>query len=51
MALRSEPTARQMRLAVELRRLRDSAGLSAREAATLLGVSPPQISQIEASRV
>ncbi|MGW3102346.1 helix-turn-helix domain-containing protein [Streptomyces sp. NPDC001100] len=49
MALRSEPTARQMRLAVELRRLRDSAGLSAREAATLLGVSPPQISQIEAA--
>ncbi len=48
MALRSEPTARQMRLAAELRRLRDSAGLSAREAATLLGVSPPQISQIEA---
>ncbi|MFI6404434.1 helix-turn-helix domain-containing protein [Streptomyces sp. NPDC050548] len=48
MALRGEPTARQMRLAVELRRLRDSAGLSAREAATLLGVSPPQISQIEA---
>lgn len=48
MALRSEPTARQMRLAVELRRLRDSAGLTARESATLLGVSPPQISQIEA---
>jgi transcriptional regulator with XRE-family HTH domain len=37
-----------MRLAVELRRLRDAAGLTAREAATLLGVSAPQISQIEA---
>ncbi|HZF89952.1 helix-turn-helix transcriptional regulator [Streptomyces sp.] len=48
MALRSEPTARQMRLAVELRRLREAAGLTAREAATLLGVSAPQISQIEA---
>ncbi|AQS68037.1 helix-turn-helix transcriptional regulator [Streptomyces pactum] len=47
MALRREPTARQMRLAVELRRLRDSAGLATREAATLLGVSSAQISQIE----
>lgn len=48
MALRSEPTARQMRLAIELRRLREAAGLTAREAAALLGVSAPQISQIEA---
>jgi transcriptional regulator with XRE-family HTH domain len=48
MALRSEPTARQMRLAVELRRLREAAGLTARQAAALLGVSAPQISQIEA---
>ncbi|MET8580699.1 helix-turn-helix transcriptional regulator [Streptomyces collinus] len=47
MAKRVEPTARQMRLAVELRRLRDAAGLSSREAAALLGVSAPQISQIE----
>ncbi|MCT9112057.1 helix-turn-helix transcriptional regulator [Streptomyces mirabilis] len=47
MALRREPTARQMRLAVELRRLRDAAGLTAREAAALLGVSSAQISQIE----
>ncbi len=45
MALRREPTARQMRLAVELRRLRDAAGLTAREAAALLGVSSAQISQ------
>jgi transcriptional regulator with XRE-family HTH domain len=36
-----------MRLAVELRRLRDAAGLTSREAAELLGVSAPQISQIE----
>lgn len=47
MALRREPTARQMRLAVELRRLREAAGLSAREAAALLGVSPAQITHIE----
>ncbi|MGW0080537.1 helix-turn-helix domain-containing protein [Streptomyces sp. NPDC003393] len=47
MALRSEPTARQLRLATELRRLRDAAGLTAREAATLLGVTAPVISQIE----
>ncbi|MEV5144050.1 helix-turn-helix transcriptional regulator [Streptomyces sp. NPDC052727] len=47
MALRSEPTARQLRLAVELRRLRDAAGLTAREAAALLGVTAPVISQIE----
>ena len=49
MVLRSEPTARQTRLAVELRRLRDAAGLTAREAATLLGVSAAQISQIESA--
>ncbi|WP_155057891.1 helix-turn-helix domain-containing protein, partial [Streptomyces blattellae] len=47
MTTRREPTARQMRLAVELRRLRDAAGLSGREAAALLGVSPVQISHIE----
>ncbi|MFI1418260.1 helix-turn-helix domain-containing protein [Streptomyces sp. NPDC020731] len=47
MVLRREPTARQMRLAVELRKLRDAAGLKAREAAALLGVSSVQISHIE----
>ncbi|MCI3276053.1 helix-turn-helix domain-containing protein [Streptomyces cylindrosporus] len=47
MALRSEPTARQLRLAVELRKLREAAGLTTREAAALLGVSSAQISQIE----
>ncbi|MER6629352.1 helix-turn-helix transcriptional regulator [Streptomyces sp. NPDC000987] len=49
MALRREPTARQLRLAHELRRLRDAAGLTAREAAALLGVSPVQISHIESA--
>ncbi|GAA3125928.1 transcriptional regulator WhiJ [Streptomyces rameus] len=48
MPTRREPTARQMRLAVELRRLREAAGLTARQAAALLGVSNVQISQIEA---
>ncbi|MGW0993419.1 helix-turn-helix domain-containing protein [Streptomyces sp. NPDC002523] len=48
MPTRREPTARQLRLAVELRRLREGADLTARQAATLLGVSNVQISQIEA---
>ncbi|MFE2040082.1 helix-turn-helix domain-containing protein [Streptomyces sp. NPDC059477] len=47
MGAKREPTARQMRLATELRRLRDAAGLSARETATRLGVNSVQISQIE----
>jgi transcriptional regulator with XRE-family HTH domain len=47
MTTRREPTARQARLAVELRRLRDAAGLAARETAALLGVSHVQISHIE----
>ncbi|MFF8968911.1 helix-turn-helix domain-containing protein [Streptomyces sp. NPDC014995] len=47
MVLRREPTARQVRLAVELRRLREAAGLTGREAAALLGVSSTQINQIE----
>ncbi|MCX5131585.1 helix-turn-helix transcriptional regulator [Streptomyces sp. NBC_00340] len=48
MALRHHVTARQTRLAVELRRLREAAGLTSREAAILLGANPAQISQIEA---
>jgi transcriptional regulator with XRE-family HTH domain len=47
MVLRREPTARQMRLAIELRRLRDAAGLSAVDAAALLGTNRVQISHIE----
>ncbi|MPY52532.1 helix-turn-helix domain-containing protein [Streptomyces acidicola] len=47
MTTRREPTARQMRLAVELRRLREASGLKAREAAALLGVSHVQMSHIE----
>ncbi|MEW1603572.1 helix-turn-helix transcriptional regulator [Streptomyces sp. NPDC093808] len=48
MPTRREPTARQLRLGAELRRLREAAGLTARQAASLLGVSNVQISQIEA---
>ncbi|MER6633378.1 helix-turn-helix transcriptional regulator [Streptomyces sp. NPDC000987] len=47
MVLRPEPTARQMRLGTELRRLREAAGLTAREAAALLGTGRVQISHIE----
>lgn len=47
--MRREPTARQRRLAAELRRLREAAGLSARQAAALLGVSPAQITHIESA--
>ncbi|MCD7443822.1 helix-turn-helix transcriptional regulator [Streptomyces lincolnensis] len=38
-----------MRLATELRRLREAAGLTARQAAALLGVSPAQITHIESA--
>ncbi|MEV7285405.1 helix-turn-helix transcriptional regulator [Streptomyces sp. NPDC093252] len=47
MGAKRKPTARQMRLATELRRLREAAGLSARETAAQLGVNSVQISQIE----
>ncbi|MFI2434769.1 helix-turn-helix domain-containing protein [Streptomyces sp. NPDC018693] len=47
MVLRREPTARQVRLGVELRRLREAAGLTARDAAALLGTGRVQISHIE----
>ncbi|MET7326046.1 helix-turn-helix transcriptional regulator [Streptomyces sp. NPDC005549] len=40
-------TARQERLGIELRKLREAAGLKATEAASLLGVNSVQISQIE----
>jgi len=47
--LRRDPTARQMRLGIELRRLRAAAGLTGREAAALLGVSSTQINQVESA--
>ncbi|MFI6564667.1 DUF5753 domain-containing protein [Streptomyces sp. NPDC050534] len=51
MVLRREPTARQMRLGAELRRLREAAALTAIEAAALLGANRVQISQIESGLV
>ncbi|MET8097540.1 helix-turn-helix transcriptional regulator [Streptomyces sp. NPDC005236] len=47
MAPRSQPTARQVRLGAELRKLRDAAGMSAREAAGLLSSTSAQMSQVE----
>ncbi|MGX1476328.1 UNVERIFIED_CONTAM: transcriptional regulator with XRE-family HTH domain [Streptomyces canus] len=47
MAPRSHATARQVRLGTELRRLREVAGLKAREAAGLLNSTSTQISQME----
>ena len=47
MVLRREPTARQLRLGVELRRLREAAGLTAAEAAALIGTGRVQITHVE----
>ncbi|MFS4091278.1 helix-turn-helix domain-containing protein [Streptomyces sp. AF1A] len=48
MAPRNRPTARQVRLGTELRRLREAAGLKAREVAGLLSSTSAQMSQVEA---
>ncbi|WP_234542682.1 helix-turn-helix domain-containing protein [Streptomyces shenzhenensis] len=48
MAPRSNPTARQVRLGAELRKLREAAGLKAREAAAFLNSTSAQMSQMEA---
>ncbi|MFI1162253.1 helix-turn-helix domain-containing protein [Streptomyces sp. NPDC020801] len=47
MPARRQPTARQVRLGAELRKLREAAGLKATEAASLLGTNSVQMSQIE----
>ncbi|QFR02593.1 helix-turn-helix domain-containing protein [Streptomyces phaeolivaceus] len=51
MVQRREPTARQVRLGVELRRLREAAGLTAVQAAALLGMNRVQISHIESGLI
>ncbi|MFF4155937.1 helix-turn-helix domain-containing protein [Streptomyces sp. NPDC001678] len=51
MPVRPHVTARQLRLGVELRKLRERAGLSSTEAARLLGTNQTQISNIESGRV
>lgn len=46
--MRNQPTARQVRLGSELRKLREAAGKPAKEVAGLLGASSAHMSQIEA---
>ncbi|WP_175408935.1 helix-turn-helix transcriptional regulator [Streptomyces sp. TRM64462] len=48
--MRGAPTARQLRFGIELRKLRERAGLSATEVGRLLGVRQAQISNMEAAR-
>ncbi|MFR9722714.1 helix-turn-helix domain-containing protein [Streptomyces sp. MS19] len=48
---RESPTARQVRLGTELRRLRERAGRTAREAAAMLGTDQGKISHIESGRI
>ncbi|MEV7193835.1 helix-turn-helix transcriptional regulator [Streptomyces sp. NPDC093510] len=50
MALRLHITERQRRLGVELRKLRENAGLNLIEAAALIGVGRPHMTHIEAAR-
>ncbi|MCM1968771.1 MULTISPECIES: helix-turn-helix transcriptional regulator [unclassified Streptomyces] len=47
MTRRRQPTARQVRLGAELRKLREAAGLKAREVAALIGTDSAQMTQIE----
>ena len=47
---RREPTARQRRLGAELRKMREAAGMTARDAAERLGTNAIQMSQIEAGK-
>jgi transcriptional regulator with XRE-family HTH domain len=51
MARRSIVTARQERLGVELRKLRERAGVTAREAARVIGMDQAKMSHLEAGRV
>ncbi|MGY0057554.1 helix-turn-helix domain-containing protein [Streptomyces sp. LZ34] len=50
MALRSQPTAFQARLGAELRKLREAAGITAREAAERVGTTSAQMSHVESGR-
>ncbi|MFJ9677913.1 helix-turn-helix transcriptional regulator [Streptomyces sp. NPDC101194] len=50
MAGRSAPTGRRIRVATELRKLRERSGLTATEAARLHGIGQGQLSNIEAAR-
>ncbi|MGW1783124.1 helix-turn-helix domain-containing protein [Streptomyces sp. NPDC002143] len=48
MVARRHPTARQIRLGAELRKLREAAGMKAREVAAFLNSTSTQMSQVEA---
>ncbi|MGW3571207.1 helix-turn-helix domain-containing protein [Streptomyces sp. NPDC000941] len=50
MGLRADPTYRQRRFGVEVRRLREAAGLTVGEAAQVLGMRQPHLSNAEAGR-
>jgi transcriptional regulator with XRE-family HTH domain len=50
MAPRNTPTARQRRLASEIRRMRERAGISVQQAAAMLGADRTMVSNIEAGR-
>ena len=50
MAGRAAPTARRTRLGTELRKLREQAGMTTTQAASLLGTSSGQLSNIEVAR-
>ncbi|MFC5722744.1 helix-turn-helix domain-containing protein [Streptomyces gamaensis] len=47
---RKDPTARQRRLGLELRKLREAAGLTARELASLMGIDHTKVSHMETAR-
>ena len=51
MPRRSSPTARQQRLGAELRKLRERAGVTARDAAAAVGLDQAKMSHLEAGRV
>lgn len=50
MGLRANPTYRQRRFGAEVRKLREKAALSVADAAALMGMKPPHLSNIEAGR-
>ncbi|MET8622566.1 helix-turn-helix transcriptional regulator [Kitasatospora sp. NPDC004669] len=51
MAPRANPTLRQRRLGAELRRMREQAGFGGSELGRLVGMSPAQVTQMEAGRI
>ncbi|GAA1965813.1 helix-turn-helix transcriptional regulator [Kitasatospora viridis] len=50
MASRTNPTLRQRRVGVELRRMREQAGIGGSQLARLLGVTPAHITQLESGK-